>query len=123
MSSRKKWVIISICIFIIFALFSLKAYYDYKNVAENGRYTLGTIKKIEGAKGGKIATVSFFYNRQEIIVKVNSYKVEDSDLGRKIFVKFSPSNPSTDGIFLLLDRKAVDIEPPIDGWETIDSLH
>ena len=123
MSDKKKWIIITICILVVFTLFAIKAHYDYKNLNENGRYTIGAIIKVEGGKGSKIATVSFFYNHQEIIVKVSSYKVENSDLGRRVFVKFSPKNPSTDGIFLLLDRIVVDIEPPKDGWQTIDSLH
>ena len=62
-------------------------------LAKEGKYTIGIIKKIEGAKSGRWVTVEFKFNNRDYISDAKNESIPLSWIGEKIFIKFLPFKP------------------------------
>jgi hypothetical protein len=62
-------------------------------LASEGKYTIGIIKKIEGAKSGRWVTVEFLFDGKIYKSETKNERIPHSWIGEKVFVKFLPSRP------------------------------
>lgn len=67
-----------------------QAKYDLE---KEGKYTIGIIKKIEGAKSGRWVTVEFEFNGRKYTSESENESIPLSWIGEKVFIKFLPSRP------------------------------
>lgn len=62
-------------------------------LAREGKYTIGVVKKIEGAKSGRWVTVEFEFNGRKYTSETKNERIPLSWIGEKYFIKFLPSRP------------------------------
>ena len=64
-----------------------------RELEKEGKYTIGIIKKIEGAKSGRWVTVEFEFNKRRYKSESKNESIPLSWIGEKVFIKFLPSRP------------------------------
>ncbi len=100
---------------IVFSLI-VKNILDIRALEKESRFTIGEITKIEASSGGY--RIYFRYNvlDKEYEPFSGIYRPDKRLIGKRFYVKFSPSNPSN--CKLLLDKPVSDHlkEAPPEGW-------
>ncbi len=85
-----------------------------------GRYTIATIYKTNGARGGVQYYFYYFYKGKKYKGDTISSYVHLGDEGNRLFIQFLEANPNrciiVSNTFLVLDNIKV---APEDGWEEL----
>jgi len=87
-----------------------------------GRYSIGTIENVEGARGGLMIYVTFkFRNKNYTINSIDATgEITKSSMGKRLFIKFIPSHPTLSCDYSIDNIVPDSIkEPPYEGWKTL----
>ncbi|HNW69557.1 MAG TPA: hypothetical protein PKI01_04080 [Bacteroidales bacterium] len=109
-----------IILFILIIITIIAKYSFNKNTIEkNHKYSICTVQRFEGVKGGFSVGYSFFVLNTEYVVGEIVQDGNKSVVGNRFYVKFYPPNPKNSEI--LLDRLVPDSikEAPPQGWDKI----
>lgn len=88
------YALIMLLVVIIWASYdTLQADKVQQLLNKDGKFTLGRITKITGARSGRYVTVEFTYNGISFNSEGRNETIPMSWIGEKIFIKFLPSDP------------------------------
>lgn len=117
---KSKRLLIPVVIFIGFGIGLGYSHYTDKLLEKSDSYTIGTISKISGAKGGLKIYINFEYRTQKYQVSYIDGSGDVStknNLGKRYFVKIIPEHPTK-----LIEINYLDTVPahittaPPSGW-------
>lgn len=116
MNRKSKILITVLIVLIIMGVYCFWS--DYK-VRDKGVFTIGTLKKAEGARGGLRLYFTFNFKGvnydMDYIEPIGS--VHKSDIGKRFFIQVLPDNPNNQNRVVVNIRVPDDIEPvPFNGW-------
>jgi hypothetical protein len=115
----KRNISILVIVVCVFALSIIKIIYDKKSLKSNGVFVIGKIERVEGAKGGPRAFISFKYKGKTYYGDFISTSVKKSDTMNRYFFKIDTTQLPTfnyDNSITVPDSIK---EAPYGGWDSI----
>lgn len=89
--------------------------YRSETVAKEGVYTITTIYKVQGARGGLRVDFRYTFGNKEYTGYAVNSSYSHNDVGKRLFIKVLPSDPDR---CLITDIRVPDsiTEAPVEGW-------
>jgi len=115
----KRNIIILVIVVCVLAFSIIKIIYDKKSLDSHGVFVIGKIERVEGAKGGPRAFISFKYKGKTYYGDFISTSVKKSDTIHRYFFKIDTMQLpffTYDNSITVPDSIK---EAPYAGWETI----
>lgn len=102
----------------ILAAISFIGVYRSCTVQKDGRYTIATVYKIEGARGGSKIHIEYYVEEIRYTGSYISDRKIDKKIGRRFFLQYLPSQPSRCYIEGILVPDSITKAPP-EGWKEL----
>ncbi|MBD8347026.1 hypothetical protein [Dysgonomonas sp. HGC4] len=89
--------------------------YRSDTVEREGRYTIATVYKVQGARGGLRIDYEYIFQDQSYTGYAVSTSYSHNDVGKRLFIKVLPNDPDR---CLITDIRVPDsiTEAPVEGW-------
>ena len=116
---NSKWVILVFAL-VLFSLITKMIFKDY-HLNKNRRFTIATIEKVEGTKGGRQALFFYYYNDKKYYGSGSSDMISMNMRDHRFFLILNKNNPSS--CKLLIESPVPDSIKiaPIRGWDSLPS--
>jgi hypothetical protein len=86
---------------------------------KEGKFTLGTVTAIKGAKSGRYVQIEFEYDGKKIQSEERNETISQSAVGEKVFIKFLPSRPTNFDFYDFIEVPDSLKNRPAEIWDTI----
>lgn len=105
-------------LFGIILVICLIGFYRSDTVAKEGVYTITTIYKVQGARGGLRVDFRYTFGNKEYTGYTVNSSYSHNDAGKRLFIQVLPSDPER---CLITDIPVPDsiIEAPPEGWKEL----